>query len=375
MRVLSKLKENLVGAERVFRDCYRCDWVSRRYANGVLAQIEKDRGKADPKLLKECVTYAHDVLGSARYAPWLKVYATFQKRFVEGWIPDNFYGLKVVPQVKGQYGEISLLGGISSTLFSSDLFPDIGYYTSGLFLSRGGEVVAEEDVAEMLFTHHDKVVFKRDNSLRGKSVVILTKESFDARSIRTMGNGVFQNFIKQHPFFDQFTPNSVSTLRILTIIDDAGNCTARSSYLKMARIDETHVVQSSSIKVEVDLPSGKLADVGYANWISTPCHPDTQVAFKGLVIPEIGKLTQALIDTHLSYPQARVIGWDVVLDSDNNVQIMEWNGHHDDIKTPEAYSGPCYKDLNWERYSSVSDEPIQTEGDMPMGWIISKAAR
>ena len=47
-------------------------------------------------------------------------------------------------------------------------------------------------------------------------------------------------------------------------------------------------------------------------------------------------------------PYARCIGWDVTVDSEEKVNLMEWNGEHNDIKFAEATQGPCFLGLGWE---------------------------
>ena len=48
-------------------------------------------------------------------------------------------------------------------------------------------------------------------------------------------------------------------------------------------------------------------------------------------------------------PYARCVGWDVTVDADEKVMLMEWNAEHNDVKFSEATQGPCFSDLNWER--------------------------
>jgi hypothetical protein len=47
-------------------------------------------------------------------------------------------------------------------------------------------------------------------------------------------------------------------------------------------------------------------------------------------------------------PFTSIIGWDVAVDENHNVKVMEWNGDHNDIKFSEATQGPCFSDLGWE---------------------------
>lgn len=52
---------------------------------------------------------------------------------------------------------------------------------------------------------------------------------------------------------------------------------------------------------------------------------------------------------HKKAPYARCIGWDVTVDGDENVRLLEWNPEHNGIKFSEATQGPCFADLGWER--------------------------
>jgi hypothetical protein len=48
-------------------------------------------------------------------------------------------------------------------------------------------------------------------------------------------------------------------------------------------------------------------------------------------------------------PYARCVGWDLTVDSDEQVMVMEWNAEHNDVKFSEATQGPCFADLDWQR--------------------------
>jgi hypothetical protein len=70
-------------------------------------------------------------------------------------------------------------------------------------------------------------------------------------------------------------------------------------------------------------------------------------------IPAFSKCVVTVLDLHKKIPFARCVGWDVTVDVDENVQVMEWNGGHNDVKFSEATQGPCLSDLKWERLQLV----------------------
>jgi hypothetical protein len=329
---------------------YHSHWEHRIEANSILKRLEGELGKTNPTHIKLADEYAREVLGHAHYAPWLYVYTALAGTFKEGWIPDNYYGSVVVPKVKGSYGDISCLKPLTYTIFKSDTFPDIAFFVNGLFLALDNTPISYRDVENFLFKNAEKIVFKVDNSQQGTGIFFFERRSFDIEKIKLLGNGVFQSYLVQHKFFDDFSPNSVATLRMTTVVDDGGGISLRACYLRLGRIDDTHIQSKSNIRVPVDLSSGEFSSEGYLpNWLTVKEHPDSKIRFSGCYIPAFAQCVSTVLDLHKKAPFARCIGWDVTIDSDEDVRLIEWNGAHNDIKFTEATQGPCFADLGWDR--------------------------
>ncbi|MFL9988093.1 sugar-transfer associated ATP-grasp domain-containing protein [Paraburkholderia sediminicola] len=324
-------------------------------AGRVLHFLEQKYGKTDPANLKLADTYARDVFGNAVYAPWLRVYTAFSGMFKEGWIPDNYYGSVVVPSMKGSYGKLSDLKSISRLIFGSDAFPDVAYFANGLFFTDKSVVIPERELESVVFGQCDRVVFKLDGSGQGKGVYIFDRGNFDRETIKSLGNGVIQRFITQHRVFNVFASKPVATLRFTTVVDDAGGISIRACFFRLGRAEDTHIQSDRDICVPVDLATGELGRDGYMNdWGATEEHPDSGVRFSGVKIPAFAQCIAMVLDLHRKIPFARCIGWDVTVDADENVQVMEWNGEHNDVKFSEATQGPCFSDLKWERLRAVT---------------------
>ncbi|AMM16286.1 hypothetical protein AX768_19105 [Burkholderia sp. PAMC 28687] len=100
----------------------------------------------------------------------------------------------------------------------------------------------------------------------------------------------------------------------------------------------------------MDLADGKLYAQGYlANWMALDEHPDSRIKFDGLSVPAFSKCVSTVLELHKKIPFARCVGWDLTVDMNGNVQVMEWNAEHNDVKFSEATQGPCFSDLRWER--------------------------
>ena len=322
---------------------------SNSIARDALTVIEKERGKTNISLINKCDEYAEKVLGWHGYAPWLYVYSAISESFKEGWIPDNYYGKVVLPKVNGQYKDLSELKSLSTELIKSKAIPDILRIMNGRFFDNNMKELAIGEIENYLFNKHEKVVFKLDNSIRGKGIWIFERDNFDAKKIKKLGNGVFQKFINQHTFFEKFSPNVVTTLRLTTVSTKESKISLRAAYLRVGRTKDSHLVATSNIRIAVDLKTGALyKKAHFPDWSSTKQHPDTDVKFSGNHIPDFEEAVEVVKSLHEKVPYIMCIGWDVVIDKQENVLIMEWNADHNDIKFSEAHSGPCFCGLGWE---------------------------
>ena len=311
--------------------------------------IESYNGKVSPKFRKLSDEYATEVLGNKAYAPWLYVYSAIQNRFEDGWIPDNYYAKEVVPKLNGDYGKVADRNFITPFLLPSMESLDVAYFINGKFCSPDSKIIDPMAVKDYLFEKQDKIVFKLENSKRGKGVYILNKNNFDPSTYTSnkCGNGVFQKFIQQHPFFSEFADNSVATIRITTVSDELGNISARASYIRFGRTKDTHIMSNSAISIPIDINTGEFHSVGYMNWLQVDKHPDSNVSFHQKTIPHFSKCVDKAIEMHRVIPFMGCLGWDLTVDNLEKVQVIEVNGINNGIKLSEATTGPCFKDLNW----------------------------
>lgn len=323
---------------------------SKKDALKVLKSLESVNGKTDGKLIKLSDEYASDILGWKGYAPWLYVYSAMNNTFKQGWIPKNYYGKVVVPKLKGNYGLIGDYNALTSRLFTSSCFPVRVYYTNGLWMSPQYQVLSDNEVMDIVTEGSDKFVYKTDKSIRGLGVYIIEKNKLNLKKLKELGNGVLQEYIHQHSFFQDIIQSSVATLRITSVINDEGVISVRACYLRVGRSSDTHVKSMSHIRVPVSITTGALDTFGYTtDWIPIEKHPDTNYIFKNKQVPNFNKCIETVLDLHKRIPFARTVGWDVIIDINEKVQVMEWNGSHNDIKFSEATQGPCFSDLGWEK--------------------------
>lgn len=318
-------------------------------ARRMLKLIESERGKLSNKNYKLCNEYALDIFKNKKYTPWLHTYCAWNNEFKEGWIPDNYYCEYIVIDLKGDYGKICDRGALISNIIEDDNSSNLGFFINHLLLDINNEIYDASSFKELIFKNTDKVVFKIENSLKGKGVFFFTKETFDFEKIKKLGNGIFQKFIIQNEFFHQFNSSAVGTIRLTSVSKDNGEIEVRAGYYRFGRTNDTHVKSSTQMRIPFDINSGEFYHLAFhPNSRSTKHLPDSAIEFSGLKIPFLSKCISKVKAFHAKIPYIRCIGWDLIIDDQNEVKIIELNGGHNAITFSEIIYGPCFTGLNWE---------------------------
>lgn len=124
-----------------------------------------------------------------------------------------------------------------------------------------------------------------------------------------------------------FYPDAVNTLRILTIVDDAGRPHVARAELRMGRggmvVDN---YSSGGLVAQVDVGTGVIFTAGNdADGTTYLFHPDSGKQIVGYVIPHWEDYKDFVRTLAARYPAMRYVGWDVIRDSEGRFCVIEGN--------------------------------------------------
>lgn len=349
MLLTRSLKKAGVAAARRFETDLRQQHYNREATAG-LRMVESQRGRTDRAAIRRADEYAREVLGSADYAPWLRLYTAISGGFREGWIPDNYYGLVVAPLKGGEVSKVALTKSFTNCVLDTEALPDLAYVIDGVYYDRDYRPVSREQLPAILFADESRTVFKADHSFRGRGVIFMTRESLSEAQRQGLPDGVFQAPVRQHESFSPICPRAAATVRVTTAREPDGSVSVRSQYLRVGRASDDVVVSVNQVSVSIDAASGRLDETGFtSDWRQTDAHPDTGVRFAGHTIPGLAGALQLCQALHRSCPHMLCIGWDLCIDQQERPRLLEWNARYNGIKFPEATAGPCFRGLGWEQ--------------------------
>lgn len=300
-------------------------------------------------IVRDAVAYAHEVLGSRRYVPWLVAQSTFRGTFLEGWVTANYVGDVVAPRINRPFGTAAAKT-FAAKILPADLLPDLGYLIDGVFYDRAYRPCSAQAFQRLLFAEHDTVMMKLDGSGSGKDVQCIERTAFSrVGSIAGRRRAVFQHVVTQHALFDAYCDGG-ATVRINTVREPDGTASVRSLAVRFPPGTSRIIGQGDSYQVFLTLDAGTPHGPAVTNsWDLLETHPERGSAFADCRLPDVGAVLRMVLAQHAALPHFGLIAWDVMIDRDGRSWIIEWNTDYPSVSTSEAVTGPNYRGLDWER--------------------------
>ena len=191
--------------------------------------------------------------------------------------------------------------------------------------------VSLEDFKKM-FGDDGKVIYKPMNGNGGLGVTMFKFTDDDIEKvyeeIHGLGRGILEAVVIQHPEMARLNPNSVNTIRMVTISKAANKKTGEErqfdiayAALRVGRGDSVvDNTSSGGMVCGIDIETGKVAtDGGDLDGKYYAEHPDTGVTFRGFQIPMFDEVKKFVIEA------GKLIdgytGWDVAVSVDGPVLI------------------------------------------------------
>lgn len=207
------------------------------------------------------------------------------------------------------------------------------------------------------FGKHSEIFVKEVLGFRGKSVYMYSKKDTDASELyaelksETGCHYIAESRLVEDESLAAFHPNSVNTIRIVTVYDDKADI-LHFMFAKFrmgnngACMDNTH---AGGISGDIDLESGVIKTVGYSvkSKDTFICHPATGKQIVGFRIPFWQECKAFIEKAARVVPEVRYVGWDVVLMPGGEFALIEANDNAD-------HDGQQLKNKGmWKEYEAI----------------------
>ena len=154
---------------------------------------------------------------------------------------------------------------------------------------------------------------------------------------------IVQEAIKQSKEIEYLNPTSLNTCRVTSI--HINGKWSSSTIFKVGKKGADKDNWSSSYFIGVN-EDGTLKDCGYDNNLKKVYKTDTGIVFKNIKLPKFEEMISFTKKYHLKYfPQCGIVGWDIFIDSENNVRVIEVNLDSPGVVGEQIASGTFFKDF------------------------------
>lgn len=138
---------------------------------------------------------------------------------------------------------------------------------------------------------------------------------------------IIEQLIHQHKEMDEFNSTSVNTLRVVTVLRPNGSVEIVTADLRVGRLGKTSDnFHNNGIAALIDIDSGIVYTTGVDKIGKRyVLHPDSGKQIVGFKVPFWEKIQEITKSAAKVVKDVRYVGWDVAIDEDGHVLIIEGN--------------------------------------------------
>lgn len=222
---------------------------------------------------------------------------------------------------------------------------------SGQFLNENFKLLTLTEAAALCVGKGELIIKPSIESKGGKSIEFINNSDENSSEVSIYnilkerdGDFVVQKVLKQHHKMAELNPDSINSVRVLTLLW-GGQVRILSSLVRIGvkgcRIDNPHTSNGFSCVLTSE---GKMIDTVYdRDWKPYKELPNGLVV-EGFEVPFYDRIIETVTRLHPLVPHFRIIGWDMTVSEDGEPIMIEAN-----LDSPEVYfhqtgGGPLIKD-------------------------------
>lgn len=228
------------------------------------------------------------------------------------------------------------------------------------YLDSEGCIISKDEAIAIARNHSSFFIKVAAGSGGGRGIMKLDTHKDNIEKIFDEYNKDFicQEPLEEHETLSRFNKKCINTIRVLSLnIND--NCTILSSFIRMGGIgsivDNLHSSEGSSALVGIN-SNGDLHSFGIDKDYNKVFKAPSGLSFEGLNLEHYQKIVEFVKFWHKkSFPSANLIGWDIIIDKNNNPIVIEINLDSADIAAHQIFNGPIFADRTEEVIQYMKD--------------------
>lgn len=283
---------------------------------------------------------------------WHKFYTGINNKFYKEYIPEDLYYSKIQPLFIRESSLALLDKNLLSKLFTKVKQPiTIVKNINGFYYSNNEKLIPETEAIEICLRYDQLVIKPSIDSGGGKKVLLFTNNlndsSNDIPSLESVLNEYGQDFIiqkviKQNTQMKLLNDSSINTIRVFSYLRNI-EVHILSSVVRIGKVGQfTDNTSAGGIACGINDFDGKLKVFGYNTVGKQFKQTNNGCRLKDFEIPLFNKITNAVKDLHKKMPNFRLISWDLAIDDNDSIILIEYNVKWQEINFHQLNNGPLF---------------------------------
>lgn len=273
-------------------------------------------------------------------------YKAFSGKFDVRYVPDDYYDYaEHVLNLRWAAFFLQHKCNLKYIIPESNRPKAIVQKVDGHYVTEDNREMSEQDAIRLL---ESRDVFIAKNALGpggGKGVrrVVMLEGGRDLlQEVLKWHDITFEEVVEQHAFMAQFNPDSVNTIRFVTL-NINGRCDVLSAFIRMGAVGSYVDNLSGGNGVLVGLnQEGCVNEFGIDKHFQKKGNAPTGIPLKGLKVPDYNMLKDQIVSFHQRIPFANLIGWDVAIGKDGSPVVLEINLDSALVEAHQVFNGPIF---------------------------------
>ncbi|MEX0661266.1 MAG: sugar-transfer associated ATP-grasp domain-containing protein [Balneolaceae bacterium] len=275
---------------------------------------------------------------------WHKLYYLSNTIRDKKYIPENLYYLKLEPKLNDYnyywiYSNKMIFHRLLN-VHSNDLLYKIN---NEVYDHNYNKITNNEYLLNLKYPLLIKDIIGTQG---GKGIIKINNYDSLTTVLKKRNNIIVQKYIRQHNFFKKLNSTSLNTIRIMTLSFN-GLITVLSGVIRIGKEGEIVDNQSSGgFTIGIDsngYTKNYLYNKNFEKFEFKK--PDSDYHLNNLKVPFYAKILSFVKKLHAEIPFIGIISWDVAINEENEILIIEMNVKEQGINIHQLNNGPLFGDL------------------------------
>lgn len=328
------------------------------FAANTISDIQEKRYLKKYLDKSACLTPEQEKQIKEFWAPYCKVspkwalyYSAKNGKFDPRYIPNTLYYTKI-----DQHFNARKLGyGFNDKNYYSRIFSTVKQPTTvvrnigGLLFDDVYRQISLEEAVVRITNEPEVIVKPSQESGSGRGIQFLRydqkKEITQLLLDKSQKDYIVQAIVKQHPALESVHAGSLNTIRVCTLLLEDG-VHILSAVLRMG-VDKSRIdnVTAGGISAAIK-KDGTLDKYAYTYYSGEKFEKHPQgLVFEGYQVPEFNKVIDTVKVLAQTIGSFRLVSWDMGVDADGDVILIEANMRKGGINLHQFDNGPLFGDL------------------------------